>query len=69
MSDYMLWLIISICSLFILGYFWFACKGSGSVTPPKKFEKKYKQSNRDGVYRSKFVREGAEERIRRRMAK
>ena len=69
MSDYILWLIISICSLFILGYIWFACKGSGSATPPKKKEKKEKKSNRDGVYRSKFVREGAEERIRRRMAR
>jgi len=66
MSDYNLWLVISICTIFILGYIWTACIHSGSVTKKKTVDKK---SNREGVYKSKFVRDGAEDRIRRRMMK
>lgn len=69
MSDYNLWLVISICTVFILGYIWFACIHSGYITPQKTVDKKYKKSNREGVYKSKFVRDGAEDRIRRRMTK
>lgn len=69
MSDYNLWLIISICTVFILGYIWSACIHSGSVAQKKTLDKTYKKTNREGVYKSKFVRDGAEDRIRRRMAK
>jgi len=63
MSDFNLWLAISMCSVIILGYIWSIYIRSRSPTPV--FFKK----NNTGTPISKFIREGAAERIRRRMKK
>jgi len=68
MSDTMQLIIIGILFVFILAYLFYVCRPAGS----KKEVRKSKSAYRKGVYRDnnpRFVKEGAEERIRRRMRK
>jgi hypothetical protein len=68
MSDTMQLIIIGILFVFILAYLFYVCRPAGS----KKEVRKSNSAYRKGVYRDnnpRFVKEGAEERIRRRMRK
>ena len=70
MSDTMQLIIIGILLVFILGYLFYVCRPAGSKKEP--MVRKSNSAYRKGVYRDnnpRFVKEGAEERIRRRMRK
>jgi hypothetical protein len=59
-------IIIGILIVFILAYLFYVCRPAGSKKEGRK------SAYRKGVYRDnnpRFVKEGAEERIRRRMRK
>ena len=71
MSDIMQMIIIGILIVFILAYLFYVCRPSPSKKGPK-FRDFSQSAYRTGVYRDnnpRFVKEGAEERIRRRMQK
>jgi hypothetical protein len=71
MSDTMQMIIIGMLFVFILAYLFYVCRPSPSKKGPK-FRKQRPSAYRTGVYRDnnpRFVKEGAEERIRRRMQK
>lgn len=68
MSDTMQLIIIGILFVFILAYLFYVCRPAGSKKDPMVRKSAY----RKGVYRDnnlRFVKEGAEERIRSRMRK
>ena len=70
MSDTMQLIIIGILFVFILAYLFYVCRPAGSKK--ESVVRKSKSVYRKGVYRDnnpRFVKEGAEERIRRRMRK
>ena len=69
MSDTMQLIIIGILFVFILAYLFNVCRPAGSKNAVVQ---KSNSAYRKGVYRDnnpRFVKEGAEERIRRRMRK
>jgi len=72
-QDIILILMITTLAGFILNYFCCSgCSYSAKLTHPKERSKYTQGVYRNGVYRQnpqKFVKEGAEERIRRRMRK
>ena len=66
MDSQALAVVIFFLSAFILGYFWVQCFGSNGIHPsPQKQSGISKSVYRDEA--NKYVKEGAEERIRNRM--
>lgn len=69
MSDTMQMIIIGILFVFILSYLFYVCRPSKRESKHRDFSQ---SAYRKGVYRDnnpRFVKEGAEDRIRRRMRK
>lgn len=69
MSDLTLYIIISLLSVFIIAYVWLVLLRGAINGPEKRNITKHKKTSSSRAVGSKFVKEGFEERIRRRLKK